>query len=142
MKNDDYKRLARAEAMANSQRAELMETLKRGYEKACEENGERHELRYLRAEPDSNIPEAIHNFASSGGDFAVFHPLTNSRLCYVVAYAREIMMYVAFQHPPLGAVVRVISPEVRCNAVEGVIDASPAQTSAIISDKGFCHFFV
>ena len=30
MKNDDYKRLARAEAMANSQRAELMETLKRG----------------------------------------------------------------------------------------------------------------
>ena len=30
MKNDDYKRLARAEAMANSQRAELMETLKHG----------------------------------------------------------------------------------------------------------------
>ena len=40
MKNDDYKRLARAEAMANSQRAELMETLKRGYEKACEEKDE------------------------------------------------------------------------------------------------------
>ena len=40
MKNDDYKRLARAEAMANSQRAELMETLKRGYEKACEEDEE------------------------------------------------------------------------------------------------------
>lgn len=40
MKNDDYKRLARAEAMADSQRAELMETLKRGYEKACEEKDE------------------------------------------------------------------------------------------------------
>ena len=106
------------------------------------ENGERHELRYLRAEPDSYFSEAIHNFASAGGDFAVFNPLTNSRLCYVVPYAREIMMYVAFQHPPLGAVVRIVSPEVRCNAVEGVIDAPPAQTSAIIGDKGFCYFFV
>lgn len=47
------------------------------------ENGERHELRYLRAEPDSYFSEAIHNFASAGGDFAVFYSLTNSRLLVV-----------------------------------------------------------
>ncbi len=40
MKNEDYKRLARAEAIANSQKAELLETLKNGYEKACEERDE------------------------------------------------------------------------------------------------------
>lgn len=48
MKNDDYKRLARAEAMANSQRAELMETLKRGYEKACEEKDEEGAAEFAR----------------------------------------------------------------------------------------------
>lgn len=32
-----YKRLARAEAMANAQRAELMETLKAAYDRACQE---------------------------------------------------------------------------------------------------------
>ena len=48
MKNDDYKRLARAEAMANSQRAELMETLKRGYEKACEERDEEGAAEFAR----------------------------------------------------------------------------------------------
>lgn len=48
MKNDDYKRLARAEAMANSQRAELMETLKRGYEKACEERDEEDAAEFAR----------------------------------------------------------------------------------------------
>lgn len=36
-----YKRLARVEAMANAQKAELMETLKTAYEKACaDENTE------------------------------------------------------------------------------------------------------
>lgn len=54
------------------------------------ENGERHELRYLRAEPDSYFSEAIHNFASVSSDFAVFYSLTNSRLCYVVPYASSI----------------------------------------------------
>lgn len=37
MKNDIYKRLARAEAMANAQKAELMETLQAAYKRACEE---------------------------------------------------------------------------------------------------------
>ena len=48
MKNDYYKRLSRAEAMANSQRAELMETLKRGYEQACEERDEEGAAEFAR----------------------------------------------------------------------------------------------
>lgn len=40
MKNDLYKRLARAEAMANASKAELMETLQRAYENACQEQDE------------------------------------------------------------------------------------------------------
>jgi hypothetical protein len=35
MDNNIYKRLARAEAMADVQKAELMETLKAAYERAC-----------------------------------------------------------------------------------------------------------
>lgn len=34
--NDLYKRLARAEAMANAQRDELMETMKGAYQRACD----------------------------------------------------------------------------------------------------------
>ena len=37
MQKDLYKRLARVEAMANAQKAELMETLWRMYETACRE---------------------------------------------------------------------------------------------------------
>lgn len=37
MQNDFYKRLARAEAAAQAQKAELMETLQRAYENACQE---------------------------------------------------------------------------------------------------------
>lgn len=37
MQNDFYKRLARAEAAAAEQRAELTETLQRAYENACQE---------------------------------------------------------------------------------------------------------
>lgn len=37
MQNDFYKRLARAEAAAQAQKAELMETLQRAYEIACQE---------------------------------------------------------------------------------------------------------
>lgn len=36
MQNDFYKRLARAEAAAQAQKAELMETLQRAYENACQ----------------------------------------------------------------------------------------------------------
>lgn len=35
MKNDFYKRISRAEAMADAQKAELMETLQTAYEGAC-----------------------------------------------------------------------------------------------------------
>ncbi len=38
MQNNYYKRLAKIEAMANSQKAELAETLKDAYERACAEN--------------------------------------------------------------------------------------------------------
>lgn len=48
MKNDFYKRLSRAEAMANEQKAELMETLKLGYEKACEEKDEESAAEFAR----------------------------------------------------------------------------------------------
>ncbi len=48
MKNDNYKRLARMEAMTNSQRSELMETLKLGYEKACEEKDEEGAAEFAR----------------------------------------------------------------------------------------------
>lgn len=37
MENDFYKRLARAEAAANAQRAETMELLQAAYENACQE---------------------------------------------------------------------------------------------------------
>lgn len=37
MHNDFYKRLARAEAAAQAQKAELMETLQKAYENACQE---------------------------------------------------------------------------------------------------------
>lgn len=37
MQNDFYKRLARAEAAAQAQKAELMETLQKAYENACQE---------------------------------------------------------------------------------------------------------
>lgn len=37
MQNDFYKRLARAETAAQAQKAELMETLQKAYENACQE---------------------------------------------------------------------------------------------------------
>ena len=40
MPNDIYRRLARAEAMANAQKAELMETLQKAYANACEARNE------------------------------------------------------------------------------------------------------
>ena len=40
MDNSFYKRLARIEAMADFQKSELMETLKTGYERACETQNE------------------------------------------------------------------------------------------------------
>ena len=40
MKNEDYKRLARIEAAADAQRAELMSTLRDAYERACQEHNE------------------------------------------------------------------------------------------------------
>jgi hypothetical protein len=40
MQTNIYKRLARAEAMTDTQKAELMETLKAAYERACEEHNE------------------------------------------------------------------------------------------------------
>lgn len=40
MQNNLYKRLARAEAAADAQKAELMETLERAYKSACQEQDE------------------------------------------------------------------------------------------------------
>ena len=40
MQKNDYKRLARAEAMANAQKAELEETLRAAYERACADGNE------------------------------------------------------------------------------------------------------
>ena len=51
-------------------------------------------------------------------------------------------MNIAFQHPPRGAVLCVVSPEVRCNSVEGIVYSSSSHTSAIIGDKGFCDFVI
>ena len=48
MKNDLYKRLARAEAMANDTKAELLETLQRAYENACQEQDEEQAAEFAR----------------------------------------------------------------------------------------------
>jgi len=48
MEKDIYKRLARAEAMANAQKSELMETLKAAYERACEEQNEEDAAEFAR----------------------------------------------------------------------------------------------
>ncbi len=45
---DLYKRLARAEAMADAQKSELMETLKAAYERACEERNEEDAAAFAR----------------------------------------------------------------------------------------------
>ena len=48
MENNIYKRLARAEAMADAQKSELMETLKAAYERACEERNEEDAAAFAR----------------------------------------------------------------------------------------------
>lgn len=48
MEKDIYKRLARAEAMADAQKAELTETLKEAYERACTEQNEEDAAEYAR----------------------------------------------------------------------------------------------
>lgn len=52
MKNDFYKRLARAEAAADAQRAELMETMQLAYKNACNAGN---------AEDAASIARAIRN---------------------------------------------------------------------------------
>ena len=74
------------------------------------ENGESYKLRYLGAEPYTHIPaERVYNFTRSGGYLLVFNALTYCSLCYVVSYAREIMVYITFEHPAVAAVGFVIS---------------------------------
>lgn len=46
--NDLYKRLARAEAMTDAQRDELMETLEKGYERACADRNEEDAAAFAR----------------------------------------------------------------------------------------------
>lgn len=48
MKNDLYKRLARAEAMANDTKAELLETLQQAYENACQEQDKEQAAEFAR----------------------------------------------------------------------------------------------
>lgn len=52
MKNDFYKRLARAEAAADAQRSELMETMQLAYKNACNAGN---------AEDAANLARAIRN---------------------------------------------------------------------------------
>lgn len=59
MQNDVYKRLARAEAAADAQRAELMETLQRAYKSACNAGD---------AEEAANFARAIRNKLLDGSD--------------------------------------------------------------------------
>ena len=49
MQKNDYKRLARAEAMANAQKAELEETLRAAYERACADGNEEEAAACARA---------------------------------------------------------------------------------------------
>lgn len=58
MKNDYYKRLARVEAMANSDKAELMETLQEAYNRACNEQDEQSAAEYVRKIRNKLLEEA------------------------------------------------------------------------------------
>lgn len=71
---------------------------------------EGYELRYLRAEPEPNISERVHNLASTGGYFSIRYPLADSSFRYIVPYTREIMVYIAFQHPTVRAALDTVPP--------------------------------
>jgi len=58
MKNNYYKRLARVEAMANSNKAELMETLQEAYIRACNEQDEESASEYARKIRNKLLEEA------------------------------------------------------------------------------------
>ena len=74
------------------------------------QDGESYKLRYLGAEPYTNITaERVYNFASSSRYLSVFNPLAYCSLCYVVAYAREIVVYITLEHPPVAAVGVIIT---------------------------------
>lgn len=73
-------------------------------------NGKGYELRHLGAESYTDFAERVHNFASPLSYLRVFYPLSDSCFCYVVAYAREIMVYITFEYPPLRAVLVIIPP--------------------------------
>lgn len=53
-----YKRLAKAEAMANLQKSELMETLKAAYERACEEENAEDAAAFARKIRDKLLVES------------------------------------------------------------------------------------
>ena len=48
MENNFYKRLARAEAITNSAKAKMLETLQRAYENACKEQNEEQAAEFAR----------------------------------------------------------------------------------------------
>lgn len=73
-------------------------------------HGKSDELRHLGAEPYTDFTERVYNFASPLRYLRVFNPLADSRFRYIVAYAREIMVYITFQYPPLRTVFVIISP--------------------------------
>ena len=58
MKNEDYKRLARIEAAADAQRAELMSTLRDAYERACQEHNEEDAAALARKIRDKLLEES------------------------------------------------------------------------------------
>lgn len=57
MQNIDYKRLARQEAMANAQRAALLESMQVAYNRACSENDEDTAAEYARKIRDKLLAE-------------------------------------------------------------------------------------
>ena len=57
MQNIDYKRLARQEAMANAQRADLLESMQVAYNRACNENDKDTAAEYARKIRDKLLAE-------------------------------------------------------------------------------------
>ena len=63
------------------------------------EHRERHELRYLRAEPYSYFSERVHNLARPRRYLFILYPLADSGFRYIVPYAREIVLNITLEYP-------------------------------------------
>ena len=72
MQKDLYKRLARVEAMANAQKAELMETLWRMYETACREQDAQQAAALVRKSETGSLTTQTKKCRLTGSDWT--HP--------------------------------------------------------------------